>query len=349
MPGHAAEPAPTPDSALSAERIRADLEAAVTALSVDIGERHAGAPEQLLDAARWIGASLEDWGLRVQRRDLVAEPPAPPVITVTIDWMGGKAIRYAACPIRSRVMGSVPPVPRAGDAPATGTAEDSAAPASEIPGTSAAPKPVPPLLIVAHYDTVPGTPGANDNASGVAVLLALAHALSDEPPLAPLTLAFVPNEEEPRFMTERSGSVQLARQLAAEKRLPRRVVAVDSMGWSGEDAGWRKILRFSPHDLTIGARPDSRALAEELARTMSGSADAEAVVHEDGAFWIDKSDHAAFAAHGVASALLTASGTLTSPCLHEACDTADELDYALMQDAVLGLAAFAHQQSPAPR
>ena len=35
-----------------------------------------------------------------------------------------------------------------------------------------------PLLVSAHYDTVPGSPGADDNASGVAVLLECARALS---------------------------------------------------------------------------------------------------------------------------------------------------------------------------
>jgi Zn-dependent M28 family amino/carboxypeptidase len=43
-----------------------------------------------------------------------------------------------------------------------------------------------PLLVGAHYDAVPGTPGADDNASGVAALLALAQYASDHPPRRPL-------------------------------------------------------------------------------------------------------------------------------------------------------------------
>src|SRR6516164_5801320 len=38
------------------------------------------------------------------------------------------------------------------------------------------------VVIGAHYDTAPGTPGADDNASGVAVLLELARSLRDFPP-----------------------------------------------------------------------------------------------------------------------------------------------------------------------
>ncbi|PWG74277.1 aminopeptidase, partial [Enterococcus hirae] len=48
------------------------------------------------------------------------------------------------------------------------------------------------LIIGAHYDTVPGTPGANDNATGIASLLELARLCSQEPPAQNLRLvAFV--------------------------------------------------------------------------------------------------------------------------------------------------------------
>ncbi|HEY9669783.1 MAG TPA: M20/M25/M40 family metallo-hydrolase, partial [Coleofasciculaceae cyanobacterium] len=50
---------------------------------------------------------------------------------------------------------------------------------------------LPPILIGAHYDAVPGTPGADDNATGVAVLLELAKAFAAEPPRHPVRfLAF---------------------------------------------------------------------------------------------------------------------------------------------------------------
>ena len=43
-----------------------------------------------------------------------------------------------------------------------------------------------PIIVGAHYDTVPGTPGADDNASGVAVLLELAHYVAKHPPIRPV-------------------------------------------------------------------------------------------------------------------------------------------------------------------
>jgi len=55
----------------------------------------------------------------------------------------------------------------------------------------------PHLIVGAHLDTVPQSPGANDNASGVAVLLELARLAASEPPAVPVVfIAFA--AEEPR-------------------------------------------------------------------------------------------------------------------------------------------------------
>lgn len=53
----------------------------------------------------------------------------------------------------------------------------------------------PPILVGAHYDSVPGSPGADDNATGVAVLLELARALAEQPGKSPLRLVAFDLEE----------------------------------------------------------------------------------------------------------------------------------------------------------
>ncbi|MDX2241064.1 MAG: M20/M25/M40 family metallo-hydrolase [Leptolyngbyaceae cyanobacterium bins.302] len=53
----------------------------------------------------------------------------------------------------------------------------------------------PPILIGAHYDAVPGTPGADDNATGVAALLELAQTFSSQPANYPLRLIAFDLEE----------------------------------------------------------------------------------------------------------------------------------------------------------
>ena len=51
------------------------------------------------------------------------------------------------------------------------------------------------LLVMAHYDTVAGSPGAVDNAAAVALLVELARVLREHPPPQPVMLAFTANEE----------------------------------------------------------------------------------------------------------------------------------------------------------
>ncbi len=51
------------------------------------------------------------------------------------------------------------------------------------------------LLIGGHYDTVPGSPGANDNASGVAVVLEIARILRDRPARLPVAVVAFGGEE----------------------------------------------------------------------------------------------------------------------------------------------------------
>ncbi len=51
------------------------------------------------------------------------------------------------------------------------------------------------LLIMAHYDTVVGSPGAVDNAAAVGVVIELAKVLAADPPRQPVMLAFTSNEE----------------------------------------------------------------------------------------------------------------------------------------------------------
>ena len=72
------------------------------------------------------------------------------------------------------------------------------------------------LLIGAHYDSIIGSPGANDNASGVAALLEISRMFQAvDPTLTVRFVAFV-NEEPPFFMTNRQGSVVYAK--AARRR-----------------------------------------------------------------------------------------------------------------------------------
>lgn len=67
------------------------------------------------------------------------------------------------------------------------------------------------LVVGAHYDSVLGSPGANDNASGVAGLLALARRFAGKPCGQTLRFVAFVNEEPPYFQTEEMGSFVYAK------------------------------------------------------------------------------------------------------------------------------------------
>src|SRR6184192_140637 len=73
------------------------------------------------------------------------------------------------------------------------------------------------LLIGAHYDSVFGSPGANDNGTGVAAMLALARRFAGTKPKHTLRFVAFVNEEPPYFLS-RNGKLYLRRQMQDARR-----------------------------------------------------------------------------------------------------------------------------------
>lgn len=96
-----------------------------------------------------------------------------------------------------------------------------------------------PILIVgAHYDTYSTTPGADDNASGVAGLLEIARTLKQRDGRSPveLVLVFYANEEPPYFKTNAMGSHVHAHSLADPSRIIG-MISLESIGYYSDQVG----------------------------------------------------------------------------------------------------------------
>lgn len=164
------------------------------------------------------------------------------------------------------------------------------------------PRPGRHVVVGAHLDTVPGSPGANDNASGVGVLVALARELADETPGVPVVLVAFGAEEyqpsEPR--RHHVGSEQYAASYAAD------VVAALSVDMVAKgDVTCICWLASGPD--TLAARLD------ELAPPAGYAVRAES----------DFSDHGPFAQRGLPNAVLW---TGKDGVYHTSRDTPDRLD-----------------------
>ncbi|MEC4892101.1 MAG: M20/M25/M40 family metallo-hydrolase [Oscillatoria sp. PMC 1051.18] len=95
-----------------------------------------------------------------------------------------------------------------------------------LPGKKVTKKPIAPILIGAHYDAVPGTPGADDNATGVAVLLELAKIFASEPPKSPVRLVAFDMEEYGLI-----GSDRYANELQQQGEKLRLMLSLEMLGY----------------------------------------------------------------------------------------------------------------------
>ncbi len=201
------------------------------------------------------------------------------------------------------------------------------------------------LVIGAHYDTVPGSPGANDNASGVAALLEIASALRTLRPN--LTLRFVAfvNEEQPFFMTHRQGSRVYAREARARGEDIRLMVALETIGYYSDAPGSQRYPPlfgyFYPNRANfVGLVSDfrSRRNMRRLARAFR-EASSFPLQHVatfrfiPGVAW---SDHLSFWSEGYRAVMVTDTAFNRYAYYHSAEDTPDKLTYVPFAQVTTG-------------
>src|SRR5437868_411809 len=87
------------------------------------------------------------------------------------------------------------------------------------------------VLIGAHYDSVFGAPGANDNATGVAAVLALVRHLAKSHPEKTLRFVAFVNEEPPYFQTSEMGSLVYASRCKARGNQISAMISLETIGY----------------------------------------------------------------------------------------------------------------------
>jgi hypothetical protein len=200
------------------------------------------------------------------------------------------------------------------------------------------------VVIGAHYDSAQGSPGADDNASGVAAVLALARRFRETRPARTLRFALFSLEEPPHFQTETMGSLIFARTSAERGEKISSMLSIESIGYYTDAPGSQRTPRAAAagHSTTgnfiaVVANPESSALVDGVAASLRqhGSLPVErATLAEDEAGW---SDHWAFWQIGVPAAMITDTAPFRNPHYHRPTDTVDKLDFERMARAVAGL------------
>jgi Zn-dependent M28 family amino/carboxypeptidase len=93
------------------------------------------------------------------------------------------------------------------------------------------------LVVGAHYDTVRGSPGADDNASGVAALLEISRLFAVVVPRVAVRFVAFVNEEAPFFLSGQQGSMIYARRARAQNDDIRLMLSLEMLGYYSAEPG----------------------------------------------------------------------------------------------------------------
>ena len=211
-----------------------------------------------------------------------------------------------------------------------------------------------PLLVIgAHYDACGQTPGADDNASGVAALLELTRLLARNPPSQSVELVAYTLEEPPYFRSDSMGSYWHARELARQKREVRLMVSLEMIGFFRDGpktqsfpvAGLGMLYPDEGNFIAVvGAYRDFGSM-RRIKALFKGASDlpVETINAPASVTGVDFSDHASYWRFDMPALMVTDTAFLRNPNYHEAGDTPDTLDYARMAKVVRAMHAIAMQ------
>lgn len=202
----------------------------------------------------------------------------------------------------------------------------------------------PPIILGAHYDAVPGTPGADDNATGVAALLELARSLSQQPVRYPIQLIAFDLEEYGML-----GSQDYAEVLFQAKHPVRLMLSLEMLGYCTQEPDSQKY----PSDLlkaiypsqgnfigligNLPTLPDLLHLTHHIRQTGVPSRWLPAGMKGQIIQATRLSDHSPFWDRGYRAIMVTDTAFMRNPHYHKASDRIETLDLDFLTGTCLGL------------
>ncbi len=205
------------------------------------------------------------------------------------------------------------------------------------------------VIVGAHYDSVPGCAGANDNATGTAGVLALARRFAGSKPARTLRFVGFVNEEPPFFQTGDMGSVRYAKRCKARGEDVVAMLSLETLGCFRDEEGSQEypapgLSLFYPSRgdfVVFVGNVASRALTREAVGTFRGAAafPSEGAALPSSIPGVGWSDHWSFWEEGWSAVMVTDTAPFRSPLYHTPSDTADRVDFDRLARVVAGLEA----------
>lgn len=205
------------------------------------------------------------------------------------------------------------------------------------------------LVIGAHYDSFDATPGADDNASGVAGLIELARLLAQRPQHRSIELVAYTLEEPPFFCTTDMGSARHAHALREQGRVVELMLSLEMIGYFS-DAPGTQAYPIPGLGLFYPERGNFIALAGDFGEfgmmrrvkaLMQGASPLPvlSINAPKSVPGIDYSDHRCYWAEGYPALMVTDTSFFRNRFYHLLGDTWDKLDYVRMAQVVQGVYA----------
>jgi hypothetical protein len=203
------------------------------------------------------------------------------------------------------------------------------------------------LLIGAHYDSVFGSPGANDNGSGVAAMLALARRFAGRKAEHSLRFVAFVNEEPPYFLSDEMGSFVYAGRCKARGDRISAMISLETIGYFSDAPNsqtypapglgifYPKVGNFIGFVSDVHSRALLRraiALFRKHSKIPSEGAALPAFI--PGVSW---SDQRSFWRNGYSGIMVTDTAPFRYPHYHSSGDTPDKLDYDRFTLVVSGM------------
>lgn len=206
------------------------------------------------------------------------------------------------------------------------------------------------VVVGAHYDTVAGSPGANDNGSGVAALLEIGRHLRDSRLSRTVRLVAFVNEEPPYFKTRQMGSRVYAEALRERGVDIHAMLSLETIGYYSDAPGsqhypplFSLFYPDSGHFIGFVANFRSRGLLRRAVTAFQGASDVpvESVATFGFVPGVDWSDHWSFWRIGVPAVMVTDTAPYRYPYYHSPFDTPDKINYVTLARVIDGLIAVA--------
>ena len=204
------------------------------------------------------------------------------------------------------------------------------------------------IIIGAHYDTIEGSAGANDNATGIAGLIELYRILSKHTYQRTIRFIAFTLEEPPYFNSDSMGSMVHAARCVKKKEKISLMISLDMLGFAG-----RFVKQIYPLEemkdkypvngdfLSVTALPSFSQYAFMLKKIYNAHALKNNKIHEFVApasiEGINLSDHMSFHKHGFPAVMITDTGFYRNKSYHTEYDTEDTINYRFLAENIYTL------------